>query len=80
MTMSSVYPVLESVRQSAHIDKTAYQRMYEQSVNDPDTFWADQAQQFLTWQKPWDSVCESDMHQGIARWFEGGQLNVSENC
>lgn len=78
--MSSVYPVLDAVKASAHIDPEQYRTLYEQSVNDPDTFWAEQATQFLTWQKPWTNVCESDMHKGIARWFDGGQLNVSENC
>jgi acetyl-CoA synthetase len=78
--MSSVYPVLDSVKANAHITKERYQTLYQQSVNDPDTFWAEQAKQFLTWQKPWTSVCESDMHKGLARWFDGGQLNVSENC
>ncbi|MFT7389105.1 MAG: acetyl-CoA synthetase [Candidatus Endobugula sp.] len=78
--MSSVYPVLDSVKANAHITKERYQTLYQQSVNDPDTFWAEQATQFLTWQKPWTSVCESDMHKGVARWFDGGQLNVSENC
>jgi acetyl-CoA synthetase len=78
--MSSVYPVLDAVKASAHIDPEQYRTLYEQSVNDPDTFWAEQATQFLTWQKPWTNVCESDVHKGIARWFDGGQLNVSENC
>jgi acetyl-CoA synthetase len=78
--MSTVYPVLDSVKSGAHITKEKYKSLYEQSVNDPDTFWAEQATQFLSWQKPWTTVCESDMHKGIARWFDGGQLNVSENC
>lgn len=78
--MSTVYPILDSVKANAHITKETYQTLYQQSVTDPDAFWAEQAQQFLTWQKPWATVCESDMHKGAARWFDGGQLNVSENC
>lgn len=78
--MSTVYPVLDSVRESAHIDKASYDKLYQQSVNDPDTFWSEQASQFLSWQKPWTTVCEQDMEKGLARWFDGGQLNVSENC
>jgi acetyl-CoA synthetase len=78
--MSVVYPVLDSVRASAHIDKVAYDRLYQQSVTDPDTFWSEQAKAFLTWQTPWTTVCESDMSKGLARWFDGGKLNVSENC
>jgi acetyl-CoA synthetase len=78
--MSTVYPVIDSVRESAHIDKASYDKLYQQSVNDPDTFWSEQAKQFLSWQKPWTTVCEQDMEKGLARWFDGGQLNVSENC
>ncbi|MFT5118589.1 MAG: acetyl-CoA synthetase [Kiritimatiellia bacterium] len=78
--MSSVYPVPDSVRATAHIDKETYQALYQQSITDPDSFWAEQASTFLTWQQPWTSVCEADMNEGVARWFEGGKLNVSENC
>lgn len=78
--MSNVYPVIDSVRESAHIDKATYDKLYQQSVNDPDTFWAEQAKQFLTFQKPWNTICEQDMEEGIAKWFDGAQLNVSENC
>ena len=78
--MSNVYPVIDSVRESAHIDKATYDKLYQQSVNGPDTFWAEQAKQFLTFQKPWNTICEQDMEEGIAKWFDGAQLNVSENC
>lgn len=76
----SIYSVPSSIAKKAHIDKTTYESMYEQSVKDPDTFWAKQANDFLTWQKPWSNVNEFDFTKGIARWFEGGQLNVAENC
>ncbi len=76
----SVYSVPSSMAKQAHIDKAKYQSLYEQSVTDPEGFWGEQAQQFLTWQKPWDTVNEFDFHKGTARWFDGGQLNVSENC
>ncbi len=78
--MSSDYPVIDSVRNNAHIDKETYQRLYQRSVNDPDAFWAEQAELFLTWQQPWDRVCEADLNKGLARWFDGGKLNVTENC
>ncbi len=76
----SVYSVPSSMAKQAHIDKAKYQSLYQQSVTDPEGFWGEQAQQFLTWQKPWHTVNEFDFHKGTARWFDGGQLNVSENC
>jgi len=54
--------------------------MYRQSVDNPEQFWGDQAAQFLTWEKPWETVCRSDIEQGQAAWFEGGKLNVAVNC
>lgn len=76
----SVYSVPASVAQQAHIDKNTYESMYQQSVKDPDTFWTEQAKQFLSWQKPWTTVSEFDFKKGEARWFDGAQLNVAENC
>ncbi|MFV0477515.1 MAG: acetate--CoA ligase [Parahaliea sp.] len=64
----------------AWIDADKYEQMYRQSIDDPDTFWAGQAEQFLSWDKPWDSVVNADLTQGKAEWFGGGKLNVCVNC
>jgi len=54
--------------------------MYDRSINDRDTFWSEQATEFLIWDKPWESVVEFDFTQGLASWFKGARLNVSYNC
>lgn len=74
------HPVPQQWSDSAWIDDTTYQAMYRQSVDNPDQFWGDQAAQFLTWDKPWKTVCRSEIEQGQAAWFEGGKLNVAVNC
>ena len=74
------HPVADAVRQRAHLDNDAYLRLYQQSVEQPETFWAEQAKAFLQWFKPWDQVHSSDLKQGRAEWFKGGQLNVAYNC
>jgi acetyl-CoA synthetase len=56
-----------------------YQQAYRQSHEDPETFWAGISSHF-NWQKPWHSVVNSDFHTATHRWFEGGQLNITENC
>lgn len=76
----SVYSVPPAIAEKAHINKEKYDSLYQQSITDPDGFWAEQAKAFLSWQKPWESVSEFDFKKGIAKWFDGGQLNVSENC
>lgn len=56
-----------------------YKQIYERSLSDPESFWAQQAQQ-LDWFKKWDIVHYWDAPKAICRWFEGGKLNASYNC
>lgn len=56
-----------------------YQEAYQQSVNDPEKFWAEIASQF-SWKKPWDTVCAWDFEKPDVQWFLGGELNITENC
>jgi len=56
-----------------------YKQIYERSISDPESFWAQQAQQ-LEWYKKWDKVHYWDAQKAICRWFEGGKLNASFNC
>jgi len=57
-----------------------YESMYEQSMSSPDEFWANQAEQFISWNRKWDKVSEVDFLKGRIAWFEGATLNVSYNC
>lgn len=56
-----------------------YQQEYTYSVESPEAFWAEQAEQF-TWQKKWDKVLEWNFDEPKIKWFIGGKLNVTENC
>lgn len=63
-----------------NIDTQKYMDMYQTSLLDPEKFWAEQANIFLTWYKKWDEVFSGDPNLGTHKWFEGGKLNVSYNC
>ena len=76
----STFPTADAVRRAAQLSQEDYQRLYRQSIEQPDTFWAEQANGFLDWITPWHTVHRSDIHTGAAQWFAGGQLNVSYNC
>ncbi|MGH8449386.1 acetate--CoA ligase [Pseudomonas sp.] len=76
----STFPHADAVRRAAQLSQEDYQRLYRQSVEQPDLFWAEQAKAFLDWIKPWHTVQHSDINTGAAQWFAGGQLNVSYNC
>ncbi len=56
-----------------------YKQTYQRSIDDPEGFWADQAETF-TWRKKWDSVLEWDFREPNIKWFSGAKLNITENC
>jgi acetyl-CoA synthetase len=56
-----------------------YHEHYRKSVEDPEGFWADVASQFQ-WRKPWTNVLSWNFKEPSIKWFEGGKLNISENC
>ena len=74
------HAVADEVKERAHIDNDKYLELYQQSVDDPDSFWAEQAESFLSWFQKWDSVQNCDYNTASIKWFEGGKLNVSYNC
>jgi acetyl-CoA synthetase len=57
----------------------AYKQAYEKSVNDPISFWNDIAENFV-WKKRWNNVLNWDFKSFDVKWFEGGVLNITENC
>ncbi len=68
----------ESFRENAKIQTVeAYQKLYRQSLDDPDTFWSNVANE-LHWFKPWDKVQE--WNEPFVKWFVGGQTNPSYNA
>ena len=84
MSESRTFPPPESVKANAHINsEEQYQKMWEESVNDPDKFWLEQAK-VLDWIKApsksleynWDTKARNIEHT----WFADGTLNVSYNC
>ena len=56
-----------------------YQEAYQKSVNNPEKFWAEIAENFQ-WQKKWDKVLSWDFKEPNIKWFEGAKLNITENC
>jgi acetyl-CoA synthetase len=61
------------------LDAATYDKLYRRSVDDPEGFWADMAKTELSWSKPWTKVLDWSKAP-FARWFDGGELNVSVNC
>ena len=80
MTDSLARPVPESFREQANVDPATYDQLYRQSLDDSDSFWAEQAERLVHWFTPWDTVQSGSLADGDARWFDGARLNVAYNC
>ncbi len=57
-----------------------YQEMYDRSVNDPEGFWGEMAEEYLHWEKKWDKVLDYEFDTPRVEWFKGGKTNVAYNC
>jgi len=57
----------------------SYKKEYEKSIKFPEKFWEEKANNFL-WKKKWDNVLSWDFSKPEVKWFEGGKLNITENC
>ena len=81
MSDSKVYDVLLHAAERALIDEATYQAMYKRSIEDPEGFWADMANEHVHWFRQWDTVADwtFDGDVGI-RWFDGAKVNVAYNC
>jgi len=70
----------KELREQAYIKSLdEYKDMYQHSMDDPEGFWGELAEQ-LDWFKKWDKVLECDFAEGKINWFKGAKLNVSYNC
>lgn len=80
-TMNEIYPVPEQFVKTARTNEQEYFERYQQSVDDPDTFWAEAAKK-LEWIKPFSQVKNTsfDKDNFKIEWFADGELNVSANC
>jgi acetyl-CoA synthetase len=74
-----VFPPPKSFSAKARIKSLAqYRALYKESIREPEKFWGRAAREELVWFKPWKKVLQWKLPN--AKWFAGGQLNVSYNC
>ncbi|MEP3838533.1 MAG: acetate--CoA ligase [Algibacter sp.] len=57
-----------------------YYQVYRKSVRNPEGFWEEIAEEHFLWRKKWDNVLSWDFSKPEVKWFEGAQLNITENC
>jgi len=83
--LKEIYPIPEAAKKKAWVSgRAAYDNLWKRSVEEPEKFWAEIAEQQVTWFKKWDKVMDYnfDIKKGpiYVKFFEGGKLNVSYNC
>ncbi|MFA5323024.1 MAG: acetate--CoA ligase [Smithella sp.] len=83
--LKEIYPIPEKAKKKAWISgREAYDKLWKRSVEEPEKFWAEIAEQQVTWFKKWDKVMDYnfDIKKGpiYVKFFEGGKLNISYNC
>src|SRR5690242_4519293 len=80
MPDTSLFPVAESNARTAWIDAARYERMYDQSLRDPQGFWREEGKR-LHWMKPYTKVKNTSFSGDVSiKWYEDGALNASYNC
>ncbi|MBP9706855.1 MAG: acetate--CoA ligase [Oligoflexales bacterium] len=80
MSAPEVIRIKNEILKSTYCNTSQYKKMYEQSIADPEAFWAEQASR-LHWYKKWDRVKNTNFSDDIfIEWFAGAKLNISYNC
>ena len=74
------YDPTEETKNQAHIGSfEEYKKMYDYSIEQPEEFWAEQAER-ISWFKKWNNVWDWDFSSANVKWFEGAKLNACYNC
>jgi len=80
MSDDKTYKVKQDSHHQTHLSNEDYLELYRQSIENPSTFWGEQALQTLDWYKPFTVTGSGDFNKGTASWFTDGSLNASYNC
>ena len=74
------YSVSEAKKKKSIISEEDFNTEYQESINNPESFWQKKAEETLDWFSNWNEVAASDMEAGKVAWFKTGKLNACFNC
>lgn len=80
MIDNHTYPVLAEFARDAYLNEAQYKVLYQRSIEDPQSFWGEQAEKFISWFSKWTSVRSGDFGNVDVTWFMNGKLNACYNC
>lgn len=75
-----IHPVNLEFAKQAYITEAKYREYYEFSIRNPEAFWREQANSYITWFEEWEKVFSGGFDLLDMRWFQGGKLNAAYNC
>ena len=74
------YLVSEAKKKNSIISEEDFNAEYQESINNPESFWQNKAEETLDWFSNWNEVAASDLESGKVAWFKTGKLNACYNC
>lgn len=80
METKEKFPIPATLLNKSYISESTYDDWYQLSINSPEKFWGDRAEEFIDWHSPWSKVLEWDYNKAHIKWFLDAKLNVSFNC
>ena len=80
MAQEKIYDIPSTIKKSSSITPQGYEDLYKKSIEDPNTFWEEQAKKYLQWDSKWTDISEEDFSMGKISWFKEAKLNTSVNC
>jgi len=81
MSDDLIFEPSEALQKSAHIAKSHYERLYKESISQPEQFWAEHGKR-IDWIKPYSIISNCSYNTPVVsiKWYEDGTLNASANC
>ena len=75
-----IYKVSDNIKSNSLMTNDEYKNLYDESIENPEKFWSEQAHKYLDWDSEWTNVKHEDFLKGEVRWFENAKINASKNC
>ena len=75
-----IYKVPDDIKSNSLMTNDEYKNLYDESIENPEKFWSEQAHKYLDWDSEWTNVKHEDFLKGEVRWFENAKINASKNC
>ena len=80
MAKENIYAQPNSSSKENLLNMDSYKKLYKESLDNPNKFWKERSEEYLTWEAPCTEISNSNFKEGTSNWFKGGKLNASINC